>query len=467
MSSDHNSHEHDLTSGNDSNNLNTGSAGSATNMLYRIPRKLRIVSCILLISATIIFLLNTFKPEAQKRAIPETVVRVDTITTQPTNYPIIVNANGTVEAQTRGDLVAQIRGEIVAVSDNFNTGGTFKKGDVLIQIDQRDYQADLSQALALLSQADAAYRQEQATAKQAKLDWKRLGNSTPAPDLVLRKPQLTAAKAQYDSAKAAADGAQLNLSRTTITAPYDGRVIERKAVLGQYLAVGTPIAEVFAIGGVEVRLPISQDEFSQLGLDSFSAESEAVNPYTVSITSTVGNQGYQWDAVITRTDSTFDINTRQIDIIAEVQDPFGNISGQPALKIGQFVSARIQGRTIENVFVIPNKSIREGSYVYVVRDGKLAKQTINIQWQDDQNALIGSGITNGEQVVTTSLNSTLAGASAKLSDAATPSAQASDTAANSRTQSDSLSDNQTDIDESADQQTAKQNSETSKTAAPE
>ena len=171
--------------------------------------------------------------------------------------------------------------------------------------------------------------------------------------------------------------------------------------------------------------------------------------------------------MITRTDSTFDINTRQIDIIAEVQDPFGNISGQPALKIGQFVSARIQGRTIENVFVIPNKSIREGSYVYVVRDGKLAKQTINIQWQDDQNALIASGITNGEQVVTTSLNSTLAGASAKLSDAATPSAQASETDANNRTQSGSLSNNQTDIDESAGQQTAKQNSETSKTAAPE
>jgi len=285
-----------------------------------------------------------------------------------------------------------------------------------ISHDQRDYQADLSQALAVLSQADAAYRQEQANAKQAKLDWQRLGNTSPAPDLVLRKPQLTAAKAQYDSANAAADGAKLNLSRTTITAPYDGRIIERKAVLGQYLGVGVPIAEVFATDGVEVRLPISQEEFSQLGLDSFSTEPDAVNPYTVSITSTVGNQGYQWDADITRTDSTFDINTRQIDVIAEVQDPFGKISGQSALKIGQFVSARIQGRTIENVFVIPNKSIREGSYVYVVRDNKLAKQSINILWQDDQNALIGSGITNGEQVVTTSLNSTLAGASAKLGD---------------------------------------------------
>lgn len=413
MSSDHNSNDYDLNLGDDSN---AGKRIKTTNPILMIPRKLRIVACILLIGFIIIALLNTFKPEARKRSIPETVVRVDVITAKPSNYPIVVNANGTVEAETRGDLVAQIRGEIVAVSDSFNTGGTFKKGDILIQLDKRDYQADLSGALANLSQADALYRQEQATAKQAKLDWQRLGNATPAPDLVLRKPQLTAAKAQYDSAKAASDGARLNLNRTTITAPYDGRIIERKAVLGQYLGVGAPIAEVFATEGVEVRLPVSQDEFSQLGLDSFSTEPNSENPFTVSITSTVGNQGYQWDAEITRTDSTFDINTRQIDVIAEVSDPFGRTSGQAALKIGQFVSARIQGRTIENVFVIPNKSIREGSYIYVVRDGKLAKQSIGIVWQDDQNALINGGIQNGELVVTTSLNSTLAGASAKLGD---------------------------------------------------
>lgn len=389
---------------------------SVMNLIYKIPRKLRIVSCIVIVTGLIIFMLNAFKPEARKRPIPETVVNVETITAELGSYPIVVNANGTVEAETRGDLVAQIRGEIVAVSNNFKTGGSFKKGDLLIQLDQRDYQAELSRALANLSQADAAYRQEKATAKQARTDWQRLGNTSPAPDLVLRKPQLTAAKAQYDSAKAAYDTAELNLSRTAITAPYDGRIIERRAVLGQYVAIGSPIAEVFATNGVEVRLPISQEEFSQLGLDSFNSSGDSSDDYLVAITSSVGNQGHQWDAKITRTDSTFDINTRQIDVIAEVQDPFGRKSGQPALKIGQFVSARIQGRTINNVYVIPNKSVREGSYVYVVRDGKLAKQSINIMWQDDQNALVTKGIEANELVVTTSLNSTLAGASAKLAD---------------------------------------------------
>ena len=384
-------------------------------VLYILPRKARIVLCILAATAAVIILLATFKPEAKKRAIPETVVRVETISAERASYPILVNANGTVEAETRGNLVAQIRGEIVATSENFKAGGRFKKGDVLIEIDRRDYQAEASRALATLSQSEANYRREQANAKQAVLDWERLGNTEPAPELVLRKPQLTAAKAELDGARASYETAQLNLSRTQITAPYDGRIIERSAVLGQYLAVGTTIAEVFAIDGVEVRLPISQEEFSQLGLDSFDPK-EDQGKYPVSVTNTVGGLDYKWDAMISRTDSTFDINTRQINVIAEVSDPFSTENGRPALKIGQFVKASITGRTVDDVFVIPNKSIREGSYVYTVRDDKLAKQDIKVFWQDDQNALLSDGLTEGELVVTTALNSTLAGATAKLAD---------------------------------------------------
>ncbi|MEM7359584.1 MAG: efflux RND transporter periplasmic adaptor subunit [Pseudomonadota bacterium] len=383
-------------------------------LIWRLPRKLRIVLSIFLATVFVINLLVMFKPEAEKRPIPETVVRVDVIEAGLSSYPIVVTANGTIEAQTRGNLVAQIRGEIVSMSDNFKTGGSFTKGDTLIEIDPRDYQAALSQAMATLSQADAAYRQEQANARQAEQDWKRLGNDTPAPDLVRRKPQLAASRAQLDSAKANHETAQLNLSRTKITAPYSGRIIRRDAVLGQYVGVGTPIAEVFSTDGVEVRLPISQDEYTQLGLDSFDPNNAESNLFDVQLNSTVGGRDYQWQAKITRTDSTFDINTRQIDVIAEVADPFGTANGQPPLKIGQFVSAQITGRTVDNVYVIPNKSIREGTYTYVARDGRLVKQDIDIIWQDDQNTLIASGIAENELVVTTSLNSTLAGAKVKL-----------------------------------------------------
>mgnify|MGYP005737001243 FL=1 len=80
------------------------------------------------------------------------------------------------------------------------------------------------------------------------------------------------------------------------------------------------------------------------------------------------------------------------------------------------MNARIQGRTVENAFVIPNKALREGSYVFAADDLKLVRVPVKVLWQDDQNALIESGLEAGRLVVTTSLNSTLAGAKEKLSD---------------------------------------------------
>ena len=192
---------------------------SCWNLILRIPRKLRIITSLILLTVTAISLLVVFQPKAEKRPVPETVVKVDVVAVSQSDYPIIVNTNGTIQADTRGNLVSQIPGEIVKVSDKFKTGGAFNKGEILIEVDRRDFLAAQSQAAAMLSQAQATYQQEQANAKQATRDWQRLGNPGSPPELVARKPQLAAAEAQVDSARASFDTAKLNLERTYIKAP--------------------------------------------------------------------------------------------------------------------------------------------------------------------------------------------------------------------------------------------------------
>ncbi len=381
-----------------------------------IPRKVRIILAILAVTAFVILLAITFRPKAQKRPIPETVVTVEVIEASRKDYPIIVNTNGTIQADIRGNLVAQISGEIIKVSDNFKNGGAFTADEVLIEIDERDYLAEVSQALSAVSQAKAALQQEQALAKQAQTDWKRLGNSGKPPTLVAREPQLAAARAQLSSAQARYETAKLNLSRTKIKAPYAGRVIQRNAVPGQFIVVGASLAEIFATEGVEIRLPVSQDEYTQLGLDKLNFEAETggqSEEFSVNVQNQLGSQTYAWDAVVTRTDSIFDLTTRQIDVIAEVNDPFSQDGSKPPLKIGQFVNASIVGRTLKDVITVPNKALREGSYVFTSQDNKLVRTPVTLSWQDDRNAVIESGLSDGDIVVTTSLNSTLAGARVK------------------------------------------------------
>lgn len=376
-----------------------------------VPFSLIIVAGIILTTILLIAVLVVFKPEAKKQEIPELIIKVNTIEAQSQDYPIQVSTNGSVAARVRGNLVAQVSGDIISAGSAFTSGGTFKKGDLLLEIDNRNYLSELSRTQAALSQAQAAYRQEKANSKQAAADWQRLGNTEPAPDMVLRKPQLAAAQAQLKSTEAALGRAKLDLDRTKIRAPYTGQMIRDNVSLGQYVTIGTPVAEIFKTDEVEVHLPISQTEYVQLG---FGQVDFSTNKRYVELTSEFGGKTYQWQAQITGTDGIFDQATRQTNVIAKITNSLQSEANKPNLKLGQFVDALIVGRTIKDVVVVPNESVREGNSLFVAEDGRLARKLVDILWQDDKNTLIRSGISQGDQVVTTALSTTVSGARVEI-----------------------------------------------------
>ncbi len=196
---------------------------------------------------------------------PQTVVEV--ITVQPRDYPITVASYGTVQPRTRSVLVAQVAGQIVDVAENFRAGGFFSKGDVLLNIDPRDYEAAVSIAEATLMDALQAEAQEQARAEQAQIDWQRIGEPGEVPsDLVLRKPQLKAAEARVVSARSSLTRAKLDLERTSIRAPYSGRVLRQSVDLGQVVTGGAQLGEVYATDYAEVRLPLRTADLAFVAL---------------------------------------------------------------------------------------------------------------------------------------------------------------------------------------------------------
>ncbi len=107
---------------------------------------------------------------------------------------------------------------------NFEDGAFFNKGDVLAELDPADLQAALTAAESRLARAEAALAQEEARAKQAKLNWEDIGYDEEPSPLVLRIPQLKEANAVITSARADLDQAKRNLNRSKIRAPFDGRV---------------------------------------------------------------------------------------------------------------------------------------------------------------------------------------------------------------------------------------------------
>jgi RND family efflux transporter MFP subunit len=340
---------------------------------------------------------------------PQMVVETSLVGRQ--DYQVLLQSYGTAQPRTSSILIAQVGGQIVSVNENVRNGGFFEKGDVLGQVDPRDYEADVKISEASLADARQALAEAEARSQQASEDWARLGNEGEPTELVLRVPQLEAAKARVQSAESALSKAKLDLERATITAPYAGRVIRKLVDVGQVVTPNTQLAEIYATDVIEIRLPLRNRDLGFIRLPESLRFSDDTNKTETAVTifsDLIGNE--QWDARLVRTEGAIDQSARQLHVIAQIDDPFGpDSAGKAPLKIGQYVTAEIEGKFLRDVLVIPNNTIYQGSYVYTVEEGILRRKDIVIAWQNDDDAIIESGLEAGEQLVTTPLGQVTSG----------------------------------------------------------
>lgn len=347
----------------------------------------------------------------ERRGARGPVMAVETLTTEPVDYQVMLESYGTVQPRTQSVLIAQVGGQIISVDENVREGGFFEKGDVLVEIDARDYAADVRIAEAALADARSALAEAEARTNQAREDWARLGNEGEAPDLVLRIPQLEAARARVASAESGLTKARLDLERTRIVAPFAGRILKKFVDVGQVVPPNSQIAEIYATDYVEIRLPLRNRDLPYIDLPEsyrFSDAPDSAAHNAIIESDLVGEE--TWAAALVRTESAIDDAARQLHVIAQIDDPFGrdNETRTP-LKIGQYVTAKLEGRTLRDAIVIPNNTIYQGTYVYTVVDGVLRRRDIDIAWQNDAEAVIGAGLEAGEELVITPLGQVTSG----------------------------------------------------------
>lgn len=367
---------------------------------------------VLAVLGGIAWLITANPPEPARRAPGNGgVLVVEAMQLRSQDYQIQLQSYGTVQPRTRSRLVSQVSGQIVSVNDAFRDGGFFELGDELLSIDPRDYQADVKIAMAALLDAKQMLVEAQARSEQANRDWQRLGNTGEPPPLVLRTPQLEAARARVASAEAGVRKAQLDLERTTIKAPFAGRVLTQNADIGQVVSANTQLGEIYSTDVIEIRLPLRNTDLNFVDLPERLRFADTVEPALVDVElRSELNTSQTWDAKLVRTEGAIDIASRQLHVVAQIKDPYGaGANDRAPLKIGQYVTAQIAGKTISNALVIPNETIYQGSYVYTVSDGALARREITITWQNDTEALVGNGLNAGDFLVTTSLGQVASG----------------------------------------------------------
>ena len=347
------------------------------------------------------------RPQVERVAVPPPTLLVAVAVARREPVTFVVRSQGVVTARTRTTLVSEVSGHIVQVAPAFVSGGFFKEGDVLVQIDPRNYQTALKRARSEMAKARTKVATEHALAGYAYQDWQRLRSlnaaERPASDLTLRKPQLAEAVAALESAEADLEKATEDLNRTQIRAPYDGMVREKRADIGQFVNTGTQLAETFATDYAEIRLPLPQGDLRYLDLPS--AGSGVSLP--VSITADLGGVAHSWDGRVVRSEGVFDADSRVLHVVAQIDDPYGanrkagDEDFEP-LRIGTFVTATIQGREGGELFMIPRHSLQRGETLWLVGDDMaIQPRNLDIVRADEEFSYIAQGLADGERYTVT------------------------------------------------------------------
>lgn len=350
--------------------------------------------------------LGAARPEPEKKEDETRLISLYVDEARAESVQVEVTTQGEVRPKTQIDVVPQVSGRIVTLSDSFNAGAQFAAGELLLKIDDTDYQLALVRARAAVAQAQTELERQLATKDIKQKEWQgERRNGEEPTDFSLNITQVAQAEAMLASARADLRQAELNLERTEIRLPFDGHVRERTAGIGQFVNAGVSLGQVFSSDSVEVRLPLTDLQLAELNLPmGYMAPSFESAP-TVRLTSNIGNQEYAWDGRIVRVSAAVDQATRLIYVTAEVRDPYGAgaAEGMP-MAVGLFVNAQLSGVDKQDAITMPRLALRNENMVYVINaDNRLEIRTVNVISTSSDRVLVASGVSAGEQVVTSTL----------------------------------------------------------------
>ena len=356
---------------------------------------------VILIGLFFAFIISLSSPKPQKGIeLPKpTPVFYEVVTKK--NITLKILTNGEVKPLNEINLISQVSGQIVEAADEFVDGGIIKADSPLVWIDDRDYKLAVISAESRVAQASKLLEREIAESELAKNDWEELGLGEASP-LTLRIPQLKEAEAAEKAALADLEKAKLNLERTIVKLPFQGIIREKRTGVGQFVGAGSVLATAFSTEEVLIALPLTDTELSYLGLPLAYEEAKPFTGPKVNFLSSISNKTFEWEGRIVRTAGSIDPPTRLVYVYAEVINPYQQ---SPPLAIGLFVDAIIEGKTIEDGFLVPNSAINNNANIYVIdKNDNLEIRDIEVLGTENDYVIIKGEIIEGERVVVSPLN---------------------------------------------------------------
>jgi membrane fusion protein, multidrug efflux system len=312
-------------------------------------------------------------------------------------WPSTLDVIGTAAAIQGVTVSADLPGTVDRI--NFESGKAVHAGDILVELDTRQERAQLAEAQADRDLARVNYAREQQLVK----------------DGVVSESDYDNAFAQQKNTEAKVGEIQATIDRKTIRAPFSGILGIRQIDLGQYLAAGQAIVALQSLNPIYVNFGVPQQQAPQIQVGRI-------------VHVTCDNlPGVQFSGRVTATDSVVDQNTRNIQVQGTLENPGDR------LRPGMFVQVEVSVGKPRDVITLPASAINYAPYgdsVFVVsqmKDPKTGKSYLGVRQQfvtvsgsrGDQVAVV-SGLTQGDQVVSSGVFKLRNGAAVQINNSVQP-----------------------------------------------
>ena len=337
------------------------------------------------------------RPMPEQLTVSETTSAIRAMTVVKESLRLKIRSEGTVTPKTQTNVIPEIKGRVTWISPNLVVGGYFQAGDLLVTIDAADYEARTGLAQAQLLRAEAELEHKRFELQRLQTLIKDNLVSQSSFENAARAHKI--AKANVIESKINLAQAERDLSRTKITAPFEGMVRSESIDIGQFVQQGAPIASIYASDAVEVRLPIVNAQLAYL--DPANLQRGELDPATapmIRLTARYAGTSFVWRGQLARTEGEIDAQSRMITAVARVRQD-NQSPDVPPLQVGAFVAAEIEGQYLNDIVRLPRAALRPNSQVLIIDgDNRLRFRAVNVLRLENDFVLIDSGLESGEVV---------------------------------------------------------------------
>ena len=327
-----------------------------------------------------VFLVKSKKRPARTQA-SEMVQLVEYAAVAPQTHSAKTSGFGTTIPARESQLKSEVAGRVVRLSSKFRPGGRFTKGQLLLNIDPRDYQIAVQQQQASVGRAELDLQLEKGRKRVAEREFKLLSSgatSEARTALILREPQLATTQLALEAAKSGLERAELNLERTQLRAPFNGFLRNKSTDVGEMIGPAAPLGTFVGTDAfwVKVTLPIEAAKLVGIFDSAIDAKAHIISRHS--------DRHSRRSAAVLEWTGELDPLSKTVQVLVEIEDPLGlNADTQEPLLLGSLVEVEFEGPQTQNIVRVPRAALREGTQIFAIDDqDRLIIRDANIAWSN-------------------------------------------------------------------------------------